>query len=214
MQPAHHLLRAARSALICATVLLLLWPERDWSQSFGPYLKIDGGVNFVPDTDFEINGSSGTMSLDSGFRVDGTVGYEFGRWLAVEVEGGLAENSISKLTLGQLFTHPPKSSLTEIPVLANVVVRYENPTDFVPYIGAGAGAVMSTLQIAGDKDEANVLAWQGKLGVIYKIDDQAWLDLSYKLLSTGEQEYLVGPAPVRLKEVFNHFFGLSVIWKF
>ncbi len=185
------------------------------AEVFGPYLKVDGGINVVTDTDVQALGQNGKLSLDMGYRVDGAVGYEFGRWLALELEGGYSESTVDKFTLGGAhFNLGDHSSLAEIPLLLNLVVRYENPTDFVPYIGAGAGGVLTTLQLSGQKDNDAVFAWQGKVGVIYKIDEQAWLDASYKLLSAQEQEYEIGAVPIKTKEIFNHFFGISVIWKF
>ncbi len=185
------------------------------AESFGPYLKVDGGVNLTADTDVTIAGAGGSLSLDAGYRFDAIVGYEFNRWVALELEGGYADNSVDKLTLGPLVNSlSGESSLRQIPLLANVVVRYENQTDFVPYLGAGAGGVFSSLKISDTKDDDTVFAWQGKVGVIYKIDEQAWLDVGYKLLGTEEQSYRLGAVPLKTKQMFNHFFGLSVIWKF
>ncbi len=184
-------------------------------EAFGPYLKVDGGVNIVGDADVNIAGGGGTMSFDAGYRFDGIVGYEFNRWVAAELEGGYAHNSVDKLTLGPLVNSlSSESSLSQIPLLLNVVLRYENQTDFVPYIGAGAGGVMTSLKVSDEKDDDIVFAWQGKAGVIYKIDEQAWIDAGYKLLGTEEQNYHLGAVPLQNKRMFNHFFGLSVIWKF
>ncbi len=185
------------------------------AQSFGPYLKVDGGVNIVPDTSADIGGTGGKISFDSGYRVDAAIGYEFNRWVALEVGGGYSDNSVSQLTRGSLPARlDGSSSLSEIPLLLDVVVRYENETDFMPYVGAGAGGVLSSLKISGNSDDDAVFAWQAKAGVIYKIDEMAWIDAGYKLLVTDQQEYLIGLMPVKTKEVYNHFFGLSVVWKF
>ncbi|HEY5910793.1 MAG TPA: porin family protein [Verrucomicrobiae bacterium] len=199
--------------------LVFLAEEPASAQNFGPYLKASGGMNLVSDSDLQINAVDGRMSLDTGYRVDGTLGYELNRWLAVEVEGGYTENNLDKVTLGanQLRLHGD-SSFSQIPVLANVVLRYENDSAFVPYVGAGAGGVMTKLRIASesadDSDKDTVFAWQGKVGVIYKIDERAWIDAEYKLLSTAAQDYSFGNQKLETKELFNHFIGISVIWKF
>lgn len=209
-----NVIQRACTVSLCSTALLWTGMSLSFAQTYGPYLKVDGGLNIVADDDIQIGDSSGKLSLDLGYRVDGTVGYEFGRWVALEIEGGYAHNTVDKLTLGPLVAHPEDSSLTQIPMLLNVVVRYENETGFVPYIGAGAGGVITTLKISGDKDTDAVFAWQGKAGVIYKIDEQAWLDAGYKLFSTAEENFQLGAVPLKTKEFFNHFFGVSVIWKF
>jgi len=184
------------------------------AQTYGPYLKIDGGVNLLGENDLLVGPYNGSLSLDSGYRVDGVLGFEYARWLAVEVEGGFAENSINKFTLEYLYAYPNDSSLTQIPILANLVLRYENRTDFMPYIGVGIGGVMTTLKLESLEDNDAVFAWQGKAGVIYKIDEHAWINAEYKLLASDEQDYLLGGIPLRTKQMFNHFLGLSLTWKF
>jgi len=201
--------------MVGATALLWLGVPSVRAEGFGPYLRVDGGVNIVADNDIHIDGASGTLSLDTGYRADGAVGYEFGRWVALEIEGGYAESSVNKLTressVANLQGH---SSLTQVPLLFNAVVRYENESDWLPYLGVGAGGVMTTLKISGDDDSQAVFAWQAKAGVIYKIEEEAWLDLGYKLLVTSEADYSLGGGSLNAKEIFNHFFGVSVIWRF
>jgi len=181
----------------------------------GPYLKADGGVDIISGPDFKVGGSSGDLSLDTGYRVDGVAGYGLSRWLAVELEGGLIDHSVSSLTLRGLTIHPEgDSTFTEVPLLANVVFRYENPTDYVPYIGLGAGGVFSELKFSGDKDNDTVFALQAKVGLIYKLQEQAWLDVGYKFLGTAEQSYSISGMTLKTDQVYSHFFGVSVIWKF
>jgi len=181
----------------------------------GPYLKADGGISFISGPDFTAGGSPGDLSLDTGYRVDGVAGYGLSRWVAVELEGGIIEHSVSSLTLHGLTLHPEgDSSYSEVPFLANAVFRYENESDFVPYVGLGAGGVLSELKFSGDKDKDTVFALQGKVGLIYKLQEQAWLDASYKFLGTAEQSYSIGGTTLKTDQVYSHFFGVSVIWKF
>ena len=205
----------SRLWILAVGLLLMAGATSTQAQRSGPYLKVDGGVNLMPDNDVRVGPNNGTLSLDAGYRVDAVVGYDVGRWLAFEVEGGYAENSVDKLTSAGLpLSGHSNSSLRQIPVLANVVVRYENRSDWVPYIGAGAGGIFSSLKISGTSEDDTVFAWQAKAGVIYKIDENAWLDLNYKLLMAGEQAYQFGSEPLKTDQMLNHFFGLSVIWKF
>lgn len=207
---------AFRKSLFLAAAMLTLLPAAPARASEpGPYVRADGGVNFVTGTRLDIDGVQGSFSLDTGFRVDGAFGYQFNRWLAVEFEGGMAENSIRSISL-QNETASPRgdSSLRQFPLMVNFVGRYENATDFVPYIGVGAGGVLSTLRISGNSDNEAVIGLQAKAGIIYKIEEQAWLDVGYQLLGTAEQRYQIGGANLRTKDLLNHFIGLSVIWSF
>ena len=202
--------------LCLAAGLILPLPARAADAAdFGPYIRADGGANFVTGTHLDIDGSPGNLSLDTGFRVDGAFGYQFQPWLAVEFEGGFIQNSVRSITLNNLTASPEgDSNLEQIPLLLNVVLRYENQTEFVPYLGVGAGGVLSTLKISGESDNDAVVAFQAKAGIIYKIMAAAWLDVGYKFLGTAEQNYRIGGANLRTKDVFNHFIGLSVIWTF
>jgi opacity protein-like surface antigen len=201
--------------LLAASSLVVLWARPARAADPGPYLRADGGVNFVTGTHLDIEGLPGNLSLNTGFRVDGAFGYQFAPWLAVEFEGGFIQNSVRSLSLQDQTASPVGDShLRQYPLLLNAVVRYENPTEFIPYLGVGVGGVLSTLKISGDSDNDSVLAFQAKAGVIYKIEEQAWVDIGYKLLGTAEQSYQIGGVHLQTKDVLNHFVGLSVIWNF
>ncbi len=202
-------------SLPAAAVLMLLSLLSAQAADTGPYLKADGGANFVSGTHLDIGGVAGDLSLDTGFRVDGLFGYQFNRWLAVEFEGGYLQNSINSISQNGLTAYPrDNSNLEQIPLLVNVVLRYENSTDFVPYIGGGAGGVFSIMKISGNSDNDAVVALQAKAGLIYKIEQNAWLDIGYKLLGTAEQSYQIEGVTLKTKDMLNHFIGASVIWSF
>jgi opacity protein-like surface antigen len=202
------------SILTAAIAVALIPISSVWAQSSGPYLRLDGGVNFIEDTSAQIGGLPGNLSLDAGYRVDAVAGYEFNRWLALEVEGGYFENSISSVSLHNQGANPKDSSLSGVPLLGNLVLRCENKSDFVPYIGAGAGGVVSFLKISGQKDSDFVFAFQGKIGLIYKIEERAWIDVGYKILVAQEQHFSIGGTSIQTEKTFNHFLGVSVVWKF
>jgi opacity protein-like surface antigen len=200
---------------LAAAILLTLPASPAHAADYGPYVKADGGANFVTGTHLDIDGSPGNLSLDTGFRVDGAFGYQFQPWLAVEFEGGFIQNSVRSVTLNNLTGSPQgDSNLHQIPLLLNVVLRYQNSTEFVPYLGLGAGGVLSTLKLSGTSDNDAVVAFQAKAGIIYKIMEEAWLDVGYRFLGTAAQSYDIGGAHLKTNDVFNHFIGLTVIWSF
>jgi len=184
------------------------------AQGPGFYLKLDGGINYIPNTDLTASGRNGDMSLESGYRVVAAGGYEVNRWLALELEGGFFENSINTVKLQGLTAHVHQSSLSGVPIVANVVLRYENSSDFMPYVSVGAGGLRSTLRISGEKDHDLVLALQAQAGIIYKIDEQAWIEAGYRLLGTPREHYDLAGTSIQTDTVFSHFFGVGAIWKF
>jgi opacity protein-like surface antigen len=181
----------------------------------GPYLKADGGISFISGPELTAGPYSGDLSLKSGYRVDGVVGYAVNDWLAAEFEGGMIEHGINSLTMRGQELHPSgDSAFSMVPLLVNVVFRYENESEFVPYLGLGAGGVLSKLNFSGEKDSDTVFAIQAKVGVTYKLTETAWLDANYKFLGTAEQSYTISGMELKTDQVYSHFFGLSVIWKF
>jgi opacity protein-like surface antigen len=202
--------------LSAATLLFGILPTHlSLAQSTsGFYLKVDGGINYIQDTSLTIGGYGGEMSLDAGFRLMASGGYYVNRWLAVELEGGYFESNIGTVTLRDMTAHPDKTDYSGVPILANVLLRYENSSSFVPFIGLGAGGIRSTLRISGQTDDQFVYGLQAQVGVIYKIDDEAWLEIGYRLLGMPKQSYDLSGLSIETDKVLSHFFGIGAIWKF
>ena len=181
----------------------------------GLYLKLDGGAAFSPGLNLDINGMPGHLSLDTGYRVDGTVGYWLSPWLAAELEGGFLRNPIETISLENMVGHPEGSSyLRQVPLLFNLVARYENRTAFTPYVGVGAGGVISDFRLSDNGDQETVVALQAKVGLIYKLEPQAWVDFTYQVLGTDNQNYRIAGVDFHTDKVLSHFLGVSVIWNF
>lgn len=166
----------------------------------GPYLTLDAGVNIMQDVTVEKKSGNSTAQMDPGFRVGLIGGYNLNEWAAVELETGFMYNGVKD----------SDTWVGGIPVLGNVVVRYQNDSKFVPYLGAGAGGAYTMVQGGGSDQSDFVFAYQAKLGVAYKINDNMAVDVGYKFFGTAEQSY----DNFKLKDVYAHFIGLSFTWKF
>jgi opacity protein-like surface antigen len=166
------------------------------------YLTLDGGVNLMQDVTYEFWGYSEKLKMDTGFRVGLVGGYNLNEWLGVEVESGFMYNG---------FKDSSDMWLGTVPVLGNVVLRYDNDSKFVPYIGAGAGGAFTMVEGGGVDETDFVFAWQLKAGVAFKVSDNMSIDLGYKFFSTADQEYSGGD---KLKDIYAHYIGLGFTWKF
>jgi opacity protein-like surface antigen len=180
----------------------------------GVYLRLDGGINFAQDPDLKINGQPGKLRLDTGYRADLAVGYDLNRWVGFELQGGYLYNSAESLTTGDRPLHVDNTWMEGIPLLASVRFHWHNRTDFVPYIGGGAGGLVSMLSIRDISDTTIVFAYEITAGLIYKIDERAWIDIGYKYLWAGDPNFDIGLDSVKASNVRNHFIGASVIWRF
>lgn len=203
-----------RHLVFICSVLLCLSPVLVGAGDAGGYLRLDGGVNFGQDVGLTIEGDHGEMKLDPGFRVDLALGYDFNRWVSLELEVGYLDNSAESVTRNDQSGQLDDTWLHGVPVLANVRLQYRNRTDFVPYVGVGAGGLASMLSINGESDTQMIFAYQISAGVIYMLDERGWLDFSYKYFGTGDSSYGIGGSHVEAEDLGNHFIGASVIWRF
>ena len=115
-------------------------------------------------------------------------------WLGAELETGFIYNSVKSVT----GTPDTDLSISQVPLLLNVVLRYPNKTQVVPYIGAGGGGALSLLSASNfkigntsvDGTESDfVSAYQGFAGVQYNFNARMSVGVSYKYLVTGETEW-------------------------
>jgi opacity protein-like surface antigen len=178
----------------------------------GPYLTLDGGVNIMQDVTVESRGFSDKVKMDTGFRVGLIGGYNLNSWAALELESGFMYNGLkdnASKNINDMW-------FGAIPVLGNVVFRFENSSGFVPYIGAGAGGAYTMVRSGhhddGSSDDQSdfVFAYQGKVGVAYQISPCMAVDVGYKFFGTAQQNY----DRFSVKDVYAHFIGLSLTWKF
>jgi opacity protein-like surface antigen len=203
-------------ARITVTVssLLLVLGMSCLAQDARPYLKLDAGANFAEGGSFSLGGEPADFKFNTGFRVGLAGGYQLNSWAAIELESGVIANTIRSIVLNGRTAQPNNAWLGKVPLLANAVFRYENSTDFVPYVGVGAGGAAGVLNISDDDDKTIVFAYQAMAGVIYKLDEEAWVDIGYKFFANGDEKYSVGGVSVEANRVRNHFIGLSVHWRF
>jgi opacity protein-like surface antigen len=168
----------------------------------GAYLTLDGGANFVQPVTVQSRGSaSHSTDIDTGWRVGLIGGYKLNSWAAVELETGFSDNNVHNGD-GMWFG--------SVPVLGNVVFRYENSSKFVPYIGVGAGGAYTMVE-GNDTDKTDfVFAYQAKVGVDYEISPCVAVGVGYKFFGTADQKY----DEVKIKDIYTHFIGLNLTWKF
>ena len=124
------------------------------------YVGLNVPVMFIDDTDSTTTGSQSpfspvppqpykaksTSEYDTGFKVAGVVGYEFGGGLRVEGEMFFARAEVSKVT----YTDAPGVGKVDVPIsgtadqlggFASVWYDIDTGSDWIPYVGGGLGFI-------------------------------------------------------------------------
>jgi opacity protein-like surface antigen len=159
----------------CSVVLTLLAIPAQ-GQGLGPekglYLNFAAGANWM----------SAEFHADTGFRLSAAAGYNFNKWIGLEFETGYIYNNTftSRSLFGREITGPGVV-LQQVPLLVNCVVRYENSSKIVPYVGFGVGGNF----VFNNDTSGFDFAYQPMLGVRYEINESMSVGLGYKYLGSG-----------------------------
>ena len=136
------------------------------------------------------------LKLSSGIQFDFAAGYRVTPWLTLEAELGFTDNKVDSVGNWSY----PNSSLSQMALMANVVVQYPRGR-LVPFAGFGAGGVYSGLSFGNyyayyysDSDgygDDFVAAFQAFGGVRYQFHEQWSVGVVYRFLATGSQNWNV-----------------------
>jgi opacity protein-like surface antigen len=176
------------------------------SQNF--YLDADAGAAFAENVNvhrFPGLIAGGKVRLDPGGRFSVAGGYHFNDYIGVQLETGIINNEIKSIA----GARGVDGSLSHVPLLADVVVRYDRPDcKLVPYAGAGLGGDTSVINldhvraggfvVDGSAGET-VFAWQAFAGARYKISDKMSVGAGYKFFSAEGASYDVRHALADIK---------------
>lgn len=164
----------------------------------GPFVKLQGGLNFALDSDFDGSDSSsfpsGEASLDTGAIIGLAGGYRFNRNIAAELEYTYRSNDIDKVEDSSGSTFIDGGDLASVAIMANGYYYFDFAETWSPYVGLGIGFLQ---EIDGDLGFVNgnnqgeledeVFAWQAMLGAEVPLDD------SWRFY--GEGRFLSAPGP-------------------
>jgi len=214
---------------VCATTM------RAEDVSSGWYFGTDGGVSMMPAirglssiAAMSSGGGGGSptqtvhdphLKLDVGTRLSLQAGYGFALspklTLGTELESGLIWNPLSSMTDGG-GEHALGGNFYQVPILGNLVLSY-HCGKWVPYIGAGGGVDVNSLDIYSRGGHPTVFsgsdigpAVQGEAGLRYQLTDRSELGVGYKYLAAFSEK-LNG---FRASSVQSHAISLSYTYHF
>jgi opacity protein-like surface antigen len=138
------------------------------------------------------------MKLGTGFAVNGGFGDTFSRWVSMEFLAGFLYNNLEDVTGPAGAVGPVNGTLMQVPLLLNLVVHVPVSERFQPFVGAGAGAVISwldldqtvqanggePLHLHGSSTEFT-FAYQVFGGLAVRLRPDARLTLTYRFQGSG-----------------------------
>jgi len=164
--------------------------------------------------DSEVTSSPGKMSFSPGVRGDLEFGGRFFRSLDVGLQAGMLWNSIDKIQEDSASS----STFLQVPVLANFTYRHPIKEKWIPYLGAGAGGVLTMIDLQSPLGQMNAsdftFAYQLSAGLKYAFSKKAEIGLGYQYLMTGDHDWSDGGITLKTDGTVNHSFVLSFSWKF
>jgi opacity protein-like surface antigen len=188
------------------------------------YLDVRAGVALPQNTTIQDSpyGNNGTVSFDAGLHVGLNLGYNLSQSFAAELETGVRWNPVKDINGNSVSTLGGTADLYQIPLLANLVYRPLHGA-FVPYIGAGAGGVISifdssNLPLFGPATSYNstdfVFAYQATVGFKYAVSEKIDLGLAYEFLGTTGQRWTDHAVPFDTDGVLTHSIMATFSWRF
>ena len=171
-------------------------------QDVGFYFTGGIGPAIAQDPDLKefLGPTGGNVELDPGFHLGVAGGYNFTRWLGVEMESGFIVNNIDRIGGASA-----DATLSHVPFLANIVLRYEDQNcPVIPYFTAGLGGDSSVLwfddSLGLDGSDSDVVfAFQISGGVRYRINDYMSAGLEYKFYHADDASWHVEDSGGRIR---------------
>lgn len=154
----------------------------------GIYVGGNVGVHKPQNSSMTRNGQTSTVKIGTGAAGTAAIGYGFGNGLRSELELGHRAGKVSGIDNA---TGTGGGRIDVSSLMGNILYDFANETSFVPYIGVGAGGARVRAKDVGPDQgnamvsgTANVFAYQGILGLDYRIGDNAALGASYRYFAT------------------------------
>lgn len=143
------------------------------------------------------------VSFSPGFAVSGGFGERFTPSFMAEIQGGLIFHNLDEVRISQTGWWSPDADLMQVPILVNLLFEAPLRSRLKPFLGAGAGASISWLNIddrlpsPGDAPDRRVahssteinFAYQGFAGVRLQLARQGVLAVTYRAVATGSPQW-------------------------
>ncbi|MDA0239089.1 MAG: outer membrane beta-barrel protein [Proteobacteria bacterium] len=158
------------------------------AQTKGFYIGAGAGAVLPMESGFSGSGIDSSADLEATASGALSAGYAFKHGLRTEIEAAGRQASVDSVSGSAVGS----GDVRVWNLMANVFWDFRNDSDFVPYLGAGAGYALmdfDNVQPVGGSsvnESAGAVAYQGIAGVGYNLTDRFSLFADYRYFGTGE----------------------------
>ena len=215
----------SRKLLSAAAVCLAGIAGASDAAADGVYLGLRGGIALLDDSDMtiEIPGVGqlpATLEYDPGWLAAIAAGYGWDNGFAVEGEFSYRQNGIDQERLLGM-TIPIDGFERSYALMANGYYRVNTGTMVTPYIGAGVGGALLSIDadsVGGNFSDTDIqFAYQAMAGLSLEITPQLDAGLEYRYFATTQPSFsdATGGNPVTVDPEYNtHNILLTLTYQF
>lgn len=189
------------------------------------YVGVEAGGSFAQEVDIldgtGFNGGGGKIKFQSGWTVDGVLGYKFCDYFSAEFESGVIWNNITAIG-GQQLSGVASAHLDEVPVLANGIFTYPLG-NFKPFVGFGVGGAFGFFSgqdfqsLGGPATYRSMDAtaiYQFEIGASYALLKNLDLGVQYRFVATSNHDWNNENITLKTSGTLAHLLEARVTWRF
>ena len=196
---------------VCSLLLVTISGSGEEFNTAGKsYLSFDIGVALQSDLQVkQVGGNSLNgvdLQFDTGLRFDIASGYHFTERFGAELSVGYVFNSVDGVT----GVAPPgfgvDADLFQVPVMVNLIYKVRSELPIEPFLGGGAGGVLSVFSDSTGTREEFAFGYQGFVGAKYRLSPRTEFTAVYKILGTTDLVF----AGFETGGTLTHTFAIGV----
>ncbi|MEM9216888.1 MAG: outer membrane beta-barrel protein [Cyanobacteria bacterium P01_F01_bin.150] len=186
-------------------------------------VEVDAGIDGVDPTTVEVDSTEIAIDTDTGFGLNGAIGYQF-QDARAELELGYSNNTVNGVSIGDAAEIDADGSFDTWTLAANGYYDIPTGTALRPYIGAGLGVaklvaddVSVDLPVVGDAelDDSGVsLIFQAQAGLAYDFTENASAFVGYRLQGIPNQSFSAADIDLQTDTTLIHSAQLGAQYRF
>ena len=133
---------------------------------------------------------NGEVDLDNGWLATAAIGRDNGK-VRFEIEALYSDNDVADVVLtdGTDTLTVDGVSVSQAAVFANILIDFDNASNWTPYVGAGLGYGATRFTTDEDDEVDSGLAWQVKAGASYQTASNVTWDVGYRYVNMADFEF-------------------------